>query len=83
MSLDEVRQMQGMKTGALIQFAAVAGGIHGVPTRALRQSLRAMHAISAWHSRLPTISSTMPVMKRRSASLRARMRIAGRPASWC
>ena len=28
-SLDEVRQMQAMKTGALIQFAAVAGGIHG------------------------------------------------------
>ena len=29
MVLDEVRQMQAMKTGALIQFAAVAGGIHG------------------------------------------------------
>ena len=28
MSLDEVRQMQAMKTGALIQYAAAAGGIH-------------------------------------------------------
>jgi len=28
LSLDEVRQMQGMKTGALIRFAACAGGIH-------------------------------------------------------
>ncbi|MED5352127.1 MAG: polyprenyl synthetase family protein, partial [Pseudomonadota bacterium] len=29
MTLDEVRQMQAMKTGALIQYAAAAGGIHG------------------------------------------------------
>jgi len=29
MVLDEVHQMQTMKTGALIQFAAIAGGIHG------------------------------------------------------
>ncbi|MEC8120444.1 MAG: farnesyl diphosphate synthase [Pseudomonadota bacterium] len=28
MSLDEVRRMQAMKTGALIQYAAAAGGIH-------------------------------------------------------
>ena len=29
MTLDEVRQMQTMKTGALIQYAAAAGGIMG------------------------------------------------------
>ena len=29
LSLDEIRQMQGMKTGALIHFAACAGGIYG------------------------------------------------------
>ena len=39
MSLDEVRQMQGMKTGALIQFAAVAGGIHGGADEGLEAEL--------------------------------------------
>ena len=39
MSLDEVRQMQGMKTGALIQFAAIAGGIHGGAGEALETAL--------------------------------------------
>ena len=40
MSLDEVRQMQGMKTGALIQFVAVAGGIHGGANEGLEAELR-------------------------------------------
>ena len=39
MSLDEVRQMQGMKTGALIRFAAVAGGIHGGGDESLEAAL--------------------------------------------
>ena len=39
MSLDEVRQMQTMKTGALIQFAAVAGGIHGGAEEGLETAL--------------------------------------------
>ena len=39
MSLEEVRQMQGMKTGALIQFAAVAGGIHGGADERLEAAL--------------------------------------------
>lgn len=38
-SLDEVRQMQAMKTGALIQFAAVAGGIHGGASAELEAAL--------------------------------------------
>ena len=38
-SLDEVRQMQAMKTGALIRFAAVAGGIHGGASAALEAAL--------------------------------------------
>lgn len=38
-SLDEVRQMQAMKTGALIQFAAVAGGIHGGASAKLEAAL--------------------------------------------
>ena len=38
-SLDEVRQMQAMKTGALIQFAAVAGGIHGGASPELERAL--------------------------------------------
>ena len=40
-SLDEVRQMQAMKTGALIQFAAVAGGIHGGASAQLESALKA------------------------------------------
>ena len=39
MVLDEVRQMQAMKTGALIQFAAVAGGIHGKAEPAMQAAL--------------------------------------------
>ena len=39
MVLDEVRQMQAMKTGALIQFAAVAGGIHGKAEPAMQTAL--------------------------------------------
>ena len=39
MVLDEVRQMQAMKTGALIQFAAVAGGIHGQADKAMQAAL--------------------------------------------
>ena len=39
MVLDEVRQMQAMKTGALIQFAAVAGGIHGQADEAMQAAL--------------------------------------------
>ena len=39
MVLDEVRQMQAMKTGALIQFAAVAGGIHGQADAAMQTAL--------------------------------------------
>ena len=39
MVLDEVRQMQAMKTGALIQFAAVAGGIHGQADEAVQAAL--------------------------------------------
>ena len=39
MDLDQVRQMQGMKTGALIQFAAVAGGLHGGADAALASAL--------------------------------------------
>ncbi len=39
MTLDEVRQMQAMKTGALIQYAAVAGGIHGGADAALQSAL--------------------------------------------
>ena len=38
-SLDEVRQMQAMKTGALIQFAAVAGGVHGGAPASLEAAL--------------------------------------------
>jgi len=38
-SLDEVRQMQAMKTGALIRFAAVAGGIHGGAAAELEAAL--------------------------------------------
>ena len=38
-SLDEVRQMQAMKTGALIQFAAVAGGVHGGASASLEAAL--------------------------------------------
>ncbi|MEC8205673.1 MAG: polyprenyl synthetase family protein, partial [Pseudomonadota bacterium] len=39
MTLDEVRQMQAMKTGALIQYAAAAGGIHGGADEALQSTL--------------------------------------------
>ena len=39
MDLDQVRQMQGMKTGALIQFSAIAGGLHGGADPALAQAL--------------------------------------------
>ena len=39
MSLDEVRQMQAMKTGALIQYAAAAGGIHAGADAALQTAL--------------------------------------------
>ena len=39
MVLDEVRQMQAMKTGALIQFAAVAGGIHGQADPTMQRAL--------------------------------------------
>ena len=39
MTLDEVRQMQAMKTGALIQYAAAAGGIHGGADAALQSAL--------------------------------------------
>jgi len=39
MSLDEVRQMQAMKTGALIQYAAAAGGIHAGADKALQSAL--------------------------------------------
>ena len=38
--LDDVRQMQAMKTGALIQFAAVAGGVHGHASAELETALR-------------------------------------------
>ena len=38
-SLDEVRQMQAMKTGALIQFAALAGGMHGGASADLEAAL--------------------------------------------
>jgi len=38
-ALDDVRQMQAMKTGALIQFAAVAGGIHGGASAELEAAL--------------------------------------------
>jgi farnesyl diphosphate synthase len=38
-TLDEVRQMQAMKTGALIRFAAIAGGIHGGASSALEAAL--------------------------------------------
>jgi len=39
LSLDEVRQMQGMKTGALIRFAACAGGIHAMGSDSLMAAL--------------------------------------------
>ena len=39
LSLDEIRQMQGMKTGALIRFAACAGGIHAAADAALMAAL--------------------------------------------
>lgn len=39
LDLDGVRQMQAMKTGALIQFAAVAGGMHGLADSALQAAL--------------------------------------------
>jgi len=39
MVLDEVRRMQAMKTGALIQFAAIAGGIHGGADPAMQAAL--------------------------------------------
>ena len=39
MSLDEVRQMQAMKTGALIQYAAAAGGIHAGADAPLQAAL--------------------------------------------
>ena len=39
MTLDEVRQMQAMKTGALIQYAAAAGGIHDGADAALQSAL--------------------------------------------
>ena len=39
MTLEEVRQMQAMKTGALIQYAAAAGGIHGGADEALQAAL--------------------------------------------
>ena len=39
LSLDEIRQMQGMKTGALIRFAACAGGIHAAADAALMVAL--------------------------------------------
>ena len=39
MSLDEVRQMQAMKTGALIQYAAAAGGIHAGADDVLQPAL--------------------------------------------
>ena len=39
MVLDEVRQMQAMKTGALVQFAAVAGGLHGQADPAMQAAL--------------------------------------------
>lgn len=39
MTLDEVRQMQAMKTGALIQYAAAAGGIHGGADAVLQSAL--------------------------------------------
>ena len=38
-TLDEVRQMQAMKTGALIQYAAAAGGIHGGADVVLQSAL--------------------------------------------
>ena len=41
MSLDETREMQGMKTGALIEFAALAGAIHAGADDSLRTALRA------------------------------------------
>ena len=39
MTLDEVRQMQAMKTGALIEYTAAAGGIHGGADAALQSAL--------------------------------------------
>ena len=39
MDLDQVRQMQGMKTGALIQFSAIAGGLQGGADAALAEAL--------------------------------------------
>ena len=39
MTLDEVRQMQAMKTGALIRFAACAGGIHAMGSDSLMAAL--------------------------------------------
>jgi farnesyl diphosphate synthase len=39
LSLEEIRVMQMMKTGALIQFSAVAGGIHGGADPALSTAL--------------------------------------------
>ena len=41
MSLDETREMQGMKTGALIEFAALAGAIHAGADDSLKTALRA------------------------------------------
>ena len=41
MSLDETRQMQGMKTGALIEFAVLAGAIHAGADDRLKTALRA------------------------------------------
>lgn len=38
-TLDQVRQMQAMKTGALIQFSALAGGIHGGASAQLEAAL--------------------------------------------
>jgi len=40
MSVDEIKRMQGMKTGALIEFSVLAGAIHGGADERLKADLR-------------------------------------------
>ena len=70
---DEILTLQAMKTGALLRFAVDAGAILGESRRRDRRGrCRAMARRSARPFRSPTIFSTRPATRRRSASAPAR-----------
>ena len=83
MTLDEVRQMQAMKTGALIQYAAAAGWINGGADAALQSALERYARDLGLAFQITDDLLDMLAMRNCSASLPARMRIAARAASSC